>query len=89
MFFYLMFSKLVGKVNFSERKFEEKTKRYIWENVSFGIIIFSCLSSTKSCLIFLLNCFVQEIKGFYQSFLGNEVDFGDVMIFFPNILTRN
>ena len=89
MFFYLMFSKLVGKVNFSERKLEEKTKRYIWENVSFGIIIFSCLSSTKSCLIFLLNCFVQEIKGFYQSFLGNEVDFGDVMIFFPNILTRN
>ena len=84
-----MFSKLVGKVNFSERKFEEKTKRYIWENVSFGIIIFSCLSSTKSCLRFLLNCFVQEIKGFYQSFLGNEVDFGDVMIFFPNILTRN
>ena len=45
----------------------------------FGIIIFSCLSSTKSSLRFLLNSFVREIKGFCQSSLGNEVDFRDIM----------
>ena len=63
---------LLGKVNLSERKFEEmheiwraKRCKYIWENVYFGIIIFNCLSSTKQSLRFLLNCFVQEIKGFY------------------------
>ena len=53
--------------------------KYIRENVYFGIIIFSCLSSTKLCLRFLLNCFVREIKGFYQSSLGSEVDFRDIM----------
>ena len=58
---------------------EQKGTRYIWENVYFGIIIFSCLSSTKACLRFLLNCFIREIKGFYQTFLGNEVDFRDIM----------
>ena len=84
--------KTYGKSKFLGKKctsFEEqKGTKYIRENVYFDII-FSCLSSTKSCLRFLLNCFVQEIKGFYQSFLGNEVDFGDVMIVFPNILARN
>ena len=45
----------------------------------FGIIIFSCLSSTKPCLRFLLNCFAWEIKGFYQSSLGNEVEFRDII----------
>ena len=48
------------------------SKRYIRENAYFGIIIFSCLSSTKMYLRFLLNCFVRQIKGFYQSSLGNE-----------------
>ena len=70
----------------SERKFEDmhtfeeqKCTKYIRESVYFGIIIFSCLSSTKLCLRFLLICFDQEIKGFYQSSLGNEVDFTDIM----------
>ena len=45
----------------------------------FGIIVFSCLLSTKPCLGFLLICFHWEIKGFCQSFLGNEVDFTDIM----------
>ena len=49
---------------------EQKGRRYIQENVYFHIIIFSCLLSTKQCLRFLLNCFVQEIKGFYPSSLG-------------------
>ena len=58
---------------------------YIRENLYFGIIIASCLSSTKVCLTFLLNCFVQEIKGFYQSSLGNEVDFRER---FPTFLGK-
>ena len=68
---------------------EEKDTRYIRENVYFGIIIFSCLSSTKPCLRFLLNCFVREIKGFYQSSLGNEVDFRDIMNVSANIWAKN
>ena len=44
----------------------QKSTRYIRENLYFGIIIFSCLLSTKFCLRFLLNCFVQEIKGFIR-----------------------
>ena len=63
-------SKLVVKVNFSERKFEEMDY--------FGIFVFSCLSSTKLCLIFLLICFAWKIKGFYPSSSGNEVDFKDI-----------
>ena len=68
---------------------EQKGTRYIRGNVYFGIIVFSCLSSTKPCLRFLLNCFVREIKGFYQSSLGNEVDFRDTMNVSPNILAKN
>ena len=68
---------------------EEKGTRYIRGNVYFGIIIFGCLSSTKSCLRFLLICFNREIKGFYQSPFGNEVDFMNIMNVFPNILAKN
>ena len=56
---------------------EEKGTMYIWGNVYFGIIVFSCLSSTKPCLRFLLICFAQEINVFYQSSLENEIDFRD------------
>ena len=52
----------------------------------FGIIIFSCLSSTKPFLRFR---FVREIKDFYQSSLGNEVDLGDILNVSPNILAKN
>ena len=68
---------------------EQKGASYVRENIYFGIIIFSCLSSTKLCLRFLLNCFVREIKGFYQSSLRNEVDFRDIMNVSPNILAKN
>ena len=68
---------------------EQKGTRYIRGNVYFGIIVFSCLSSTKPCLRFLLICFAREIKGFYQSSLGNEVDFMDIMNVSPNILAKN
>ena len=36
----------------------------------------------------LLNCFVREIKGFYQSSLGNEIDFRDIMNVSPNMLAK-
>ena len=67
----------------------QKGTRYIRKNVYFGIIIFSCISSTKQCLRFLLNCFVREIKGFYQSSFGNEIDLMDIMNVSPNILDTN
>ena len=89
----LTLSKLVQKVNFSERKLEEihsfegqKGTRYIRGNVYFAIISF--LSSAKPRLRFLLNCFVREIKGFYQSSLENEADFSDIMNVSPDILAK-
>ena len=54
---------------------EQKVVKYIQKNVYFGIIVFSCLSSTKPCFIFLLICFSWEIKGISQRSLGNEIDF--------------
>ena len=65
-----------------------KSTRYICENVYFGIIFFSCLLSTKSCLRSLLICSEWEIGGFYQNPLGNEFDFRDIMNVSPNILTK-
>ena len=67
----------------------QKGTRYILKNVYFGVIVFSCLSSTKQCLGFLLIYFAREIRGFYQSFLGNEVDFRDIMNVSQNILAKN
>ena len=61
---------------------EQKGTRYIQGNVYTYYISVdsSCLfSSTKLCLRFLLNCFVWEIKGFYQRSIRNEVDFRDMM----------
>ena len=68
---------------------EHKGTWYIWGNVYFGIIIFSCLPSTKLCLRFILICFAQEIRGFYQSSLENEVDFTNIMNVSPYILAKN
>ena len=83
------------KLTFSELRFsrkenlkkctafeEQNSTRYIRGNVYIGIMIFSCLSSTKPCLRFLLNCFVREIK-------GNEVDFRGIMNVSLNILAKN
>ena len=68
---------------------EQKDTRHIRGNVYFGIIVFSCLLSTKQCLKLLLTCFAREIKGFYQTSLGNEVDFKDIMNTSPYILAKN
>ena len=80
------------KLTFSKLRFSPKEKlrkctnfekqkgtRYIRGNVYICIIVFSCVSPTKPCLRFLLNYFLREIKGFYQSSVGNEVDFRDIM----------
>ena len=79
------------KENFKEcTSFEEqKGTRYIRRNVYFGIIVFSCLFSAKPCIRFLLICFAREIKGFYQSSLGNEVDFRGIVNVFSNILAKD
>ena len=57
---------------------EQKGTRYIQGNVYFGIIVLSFLLSAKPLLRFFLLCITQKIKGFYQSSLGNEVDFRDI-----------
>ena len=68
---------------------EKKGTGYYRGNLYFGINVFSCLSSTKPCLRFLLICFVQEIKDFYQSSLENKVDSRDIMNVSLNILAKN
>ena len=68
---------------------EQNDTRYIRINIYFGIIIFGCLSSINPCLRFLLIWFAREIKDFYQSSLGNEVDFTNIMIVSSNILAKN
>ena len=83
----LTISQLVGKINFSERKFEEM--HYIRGNFYFGIIVLSCFFSTKSFLRLFFFLLSQEIKGFYQNFLENKVDFRDIMNVSPNILVEN
>ena len=60
---------------------EQKVTRYIQGNIHFGIILFSCLLSAKVWLRFVLISFVQKIKSFYQSSLGNKVDFMDIWTF--------
>ena len=68
---------------------EQKGTKYIGGNVYICIIVFSCLSSTKTCLRFLLISFVREIEGFYQGAFGNKVDFRDIMNVSLNISAKN
>ena len=67
----------------------QKGTRYIRGKIYFGITVFSCLSSANSFLRFRLICFDRAKKGFYESSLGNEVDFTDIMNVSPNILAKN
>ena len=88
---------LFSKLRFSRKEnlkkctnFEEQIgTRYIRRNIYIGIIVFSCLSSTKVCLRFLLNCFVREVKDLCQSSFGNEVGFRDIMNVSLNLLTKS
>ena len=65
---------------------KQKSQSYIWGNIYFGIIVFTCLSSTKPCLRFFVICFAWKLKGVYQSSLENEVDIMNVS---PNALAKN
>ena len=89
----LTFSKLRFYRKENLKKFttfeEQKGTGSIRGKVYFGIIVFNCLPSTKPCLRFLLICFDREIKDFYQSSSGNEVDFTDIMNVSSNILANN
>ena len=58
---------------------EQKSKRYVLGNVYISIVVLSYLSSTKLYLRFQLNCFLQQINGFYQSSFRNEVHFRYIM----------
>ena len=91
-----------GKLTFSKLRFcrkmflkkctnfeEQKDISYIRGNVYIGIIVFSCLLSTKPYLRLLLNCFVREIKSSSQSSFGNEVDLRDIMNVSLYILAKN
>ena len=87
---------------FQKRKFLEKE---IWRNVLAlnskkvqGILAETFILALLSSAAFLLKTrvsdffkisFAQEIKGFYQSSLGNDVDFRDIMNVFPNISAKN
>ena len=64
---------------------EKKGTSCIRGNVYFGITVLS----TNPCLRFLLICFTREIKGFYRSSFGNDVDFTNIMNISPNILAKN
>ena len=68
---------------------EPEGTRYIRGKKFFEIIVFSCLSCTKIYVRFLIICFAQEIKDFHEKYLGNDVDFRDIMNVFPNILDKN
>ena len=69
---------------------DQKGTRYILGKVYFIIIIVGCLLSTNACLRFLLIliCFAREIKGFYQSSIGNKVDFSGIMNVSSNISAK-
>ena len=84
------FQEFFRKENFKKcTNFEEqKGTRYNRGNIYICIIIFSCLSSTKPCLRFLLNWVVRKIKVFYQSSFWNEVDFRDIMDVSLNISAK-
>ena len=101
----IVFQKKKKKKKKKERKKEkEKEKKKMQERtVVLGLKLdhywLCCLSpqNWEVCLCniliknfrFLLNCFVREIKGFYQSSLGNEVDYRDIINVSPNILAKN
>ena len=55
---------------------------------TFLLALLSSAVFRQPCLRLFLICFTWEIKGFYQSSLGNEIDFGDIMNVSPNILAK-
>ena len=65
----------------------KKGKSYIWGNIYFGIIFFSCLSSSMSQISF--NLFCSGDNKLLSEFLRNWVWFHKHNERFPNILAKN
>ena len=68
---------------------KSKKVQVIFRETFILVLLPSAVLCLQNCLRFLLICFAWVIKSFYQSFLGNEVDFRDMMDVFPNILAKN
>ena len=91
----LTFSKLVGnKSKLPVKKIIRnalalKSKKVYSKKLLFWHYYLQLLSSTKARLRFLLIKFAREIKDSYQSSLGNEVDFRNIMNVSPSIFAKN
>ena len=87
----LTLSKFVWKINFSERKFGEM--HWLWRAKRYKVYsrkrLFWHYCLQLSFVYKVMSQNTREIKGSYQSFLGNEVDFRDIKNIYPNILARN
>ena len=77
----------ISKLWFSLKENLKKCTRF--EEQKGARSVFGCLSSTNPSLRSLLICFSWEIKGFYQTSLGNKIDSKDIMKISSNILTKN
>ena len=78
----IVFQKKKKKKKKKERKKEkEKEKKKMQER--------TVVLGLKLDHYWLYCSFVREIKGFYQSSLGNEVDYRDIINVSPNILAKN
>ena len=88
--------KTCGKNKFLGRKIwrnalalkNEKIQGIFGKALILALLSSAAFPSTKQWLRSRLNCFVRKVKGFCQSSLGNEIDFGDIMNVSPNILTK-
>ena len=69
--------------SFEEQKYGRCIRENVWH--CYPLLTFVW----KPYLRFLLNCFVRQIKGFYQGSLGSEVDFRDTMSVSQYILAKN
>ena len=67
---------------------EQKGTRYIRRKVYFLELLSLAVFRLENRLSDFFNLFAREIKSFYQSYFGNEIDFRDIMNVFPNILAK-
>ena len=74
-------SKLLGKKIWRNAlALKGKKVQGIFGKTFYVALLSSAVFRQQDCLRFFLNCFFREIKGFYQSSLGDEVDFREIMI---------
>ena len=68
---------------------QQKGTRYIFGKTFILAFLSSAVFRPQNRFSDFLSCFVRETKGFYQSSLGNEVDFRDMINVSPDILNKN